>query len=551
MRKAVRSMLFVAALPIVSFASPGFAQVAQEEIGGAFVDTLDVQAVNVEVVVTDRRGRRVTDLKAGDFRLLVDGEPVPVDYFAEIREGHAVAPPPASGASGESPVALPPALTDLEAGDEVGTNYLVFIDEFFSPYKLRNEALKVLARDIGTLGPRDRMAVVAFEGMRLRIVADWSAPSAALADTLRQTAKRKGYLNVADLGGIHDLRPLIVRNGFLMADTGLQPGDMEADRSESTLARKVLVGAAGALRTLEPPPGRKVALILSGGWKLDPRASVNRYDQVQEYLSWGDPLELLRPLTDEANRLGYTVYPIHLVDTPLPSAGDRTTEAPAAFTLSGGAMADAVRQGSLVFAAEETGGRLLRPGAAHLKRIEEDTRSYYWLGFTNSTGDNQRRDLKVEVLRNGLEVRSRSSFVPLSRPARAAMAIEGALLTGKDLPGAKPLDVEVGTPEDRSLLTKSVPLAFRLPVEAITLLPEEGRLVARLEVWMTAIDESGRRSDLVVTPAALAVDELPEPGKKVVYRSSIVLRRGKQDVLLTVVDAASGETFSTRLQLEL
>lgn len=549
MRRAVRSILFAAALPVVSFASPVLAQAPQEEeIGGAFVDTLEIQAVNVEVVVTDRRGRRVSDLKAGDFRLLVDGEPVPVDYFAEIRDGHAVAPPPAPGGG---PVALPPALIDLDAGDEVGTNYLVFIDEFFSPYKLRNEALKVLARDIGTLGPRDRMAVVAFEGMRLRVVADWSAPSPALADTLRQVAKRKGYLNVADLGGIRDLRPLKQADGFIMVDTGLQPGDMEADRSESTLARKVLMGAAGALRTLEPPPGRKVALILSGGWKLDPRASTNRYDQVQEYLSWnGDPQALLRPLTDEANRLGYTVYPVHLADTLLPSAADRTTEAPAAVTLNGGAMAEAVRQGSLVFAAEETGGRLLRPGAAHLKRIEEDTRSYYWLGFTNSTGDNRRRNLKVEVLRDGLEVRSRSSFVPLSRPARAAMSIEGALLTGKDLPGAKPLDVEVGTPEERSPLTKSVPLAFRLPAEAITLLPEEGRLVAHLEVWMTALDESGRRSDLVVTPAALAVDELPEPGKKVVYRSSIVLRRGKQDVLLAVVDAASGETFSTRLKLE-
>jgi len=549
MRRAVRSILFAAALPIASFASPALAQAPQEEeIGGAFVDTLDIQAVNVEVVVTDRRGRRVPDLKAGDFRLLVDGEPVPVDYFAEIRDGRAVAPPPEPGGG---PVALPPALTDLDAGDEVGTNYLVFIDEFFSPYKLRNEALKVLARDLGTLGPRDRMAVVAFEGMRLRVVADWSPPSPALADTLRQVAKRKGYLNVADLGGIRDLRPLKMTNGFLMVDTGLQPGDMEADRSESTLARKVLVGAAGALRTLEPPPGRKVALILSGGWKLDPRASANRYDQVQEYLSWGDPLALLRPLTDEANRLGYTVYPIHLADTLLPSAADRTTERPAAFSLNDGAMAEGVRQGSLVFAAEETGGRLLRPGAAHLKRIEEDTRSYYWLGFTNSTGDNRRRDLKVEVLRNGLEIRSRSSFVPLSRPARAAMSVEGALVTGKDLPGAKPLDVEVGTPEERGLLTKSVPLAFRLPVEAITLLPEEGRLVARLEIWMTAIDESGRRSDLVVTPAALAVEELPEPGKKVVYRSSIVLRRGKQDVLLAVVDTASGETFSTRLKLEI
>ena len=336
-----------------------------------------------------------------------------------------------------------------------------------------------------------------------------------------------------------------------MVDTGLQPGDMEADRSESVLARKVLTAAAGSLRTLEPPPGRKVALILSGGWKLDPRAAANRFDQAQQYGSWGDPVALLRPLTDEANRLGYTVYPIHLAETPLPSAGDRTVDGPAAFALAGGAMADAVRQGSLVFSAEETGGRLLRPGAPHLRRIAEDTRSYYWLGFTHSTGDNQRRSLKVEVLRDGLEVRSRSSFLPISRAARSAMSIEGALLTGKPIPGAKRLSVQVGTPEERGPQTVSVPLALRLPAEEITLLPEEGRLVANLEVWITSIDESGGRSDLVVIPAALAVAEQPAPGKQVVYRTSIVLRRTRQEVLLTVVDTASGETFSARVPLEL
>ena len=544
MRRVVGSMLLAAGL---LSAAPSGGQ--EEEVGGAFIDTLDVQAVNVEVVVTDRKGNRVTGLAASDFRLLVDGEPVSLDYFAEVRDGRAV-PPPAQPAAG-APAALPPALTDLEAGDEVGTNYLVFIDEFFSPYRLRNEALKVLARDLGTLGPRDRMAVVAFEGRRLRVVADWSAPSPALEARLREVAGRKGYLSVADLGGIRDLRPLRASGELLMADTGLQPGDMEADRAESILAGQVIAGAAAALRTLEPPPGRKVALILSAGWKFDPRAAVSRYDQVQEYLSWGDRLSLLRPLTDTANRLGYTVYPIHLAETALPSAADRTEGLPAAFALAGGAMAQAVRQGSLVFSAEETGGRLLRPGAAHLQRIAADTRSYYWLGFTSSSSDNRRRNLKVKILRGGLELRSRSSFVPMSRPVRAAMAIEGALLTGKEIPGAGALDVEVGTPEERGLFTVSVPLALRLPAESITLLPQEGRYVARVEIWMTAIDESGRRSDLTVIPAELALEQVPTPGQKVVHRTSIVLRRTKQEVLVAVTDAASGETFSSRIRLDL
>jgi hypothetical protein len=210
-----------------------------------------------------------------------------------------------------------------------------------------------------------------------------------------------------------------------------------------------------------------------------------------------------------------------------------------------------VRQGSLVFSAEETGGRLLRPGAPHLRRIAEDTRSYYWLGFTSTASDNRRRSLKVEVLRDGLEVRARSSFVPLSRPVRAAMAVEGALLTGKSVPGSRPLIVQVGTPEERGPLTVSVPLALRLPAEAITLLPEEGLLVAHLEIWMSAIDPSGGRSEMALTPAVLALQETPAPGKQVVYRTSIVVRKGRQDVLLAATDTASGETFSGWIQLGL
>src|SRR5688572_6141379 len=39
-----------------------------------FGEVIDVRVVNVEVVVTDREGKRVTGLQPGDFRLRVDGE---------------------------------------------------------------------------------------------------------------------------------------------------------------------------------------------------------------------------------------------------------------------------------------------------------------------------------------------------------------------------------------------------------------------------------------------------------------------------------------------
>ncbi|HEX6862889.1 MAG TPA: hypothetical protein VF414_08745, partial [Thermoanaerobaculia bacterium] len=65
------------------------AQTREETFG----ESIDVRVVNVEAVVTDRRGNRVTGLTAGDFRLLVDGVEVPVDYFTEVAEGVALPAP--------------------------------------------------------------------------------------------------------------------------------------------------------------------------------------------------------------------------------------------------------------------------------------------------------------------------------------------------------------------------------------------------------------------------------------------------------------------------
>ena len=51
--------------------------------GETFVDTIDVQGVEVDAVVTDRRGRPVSGLQREDFELSVDGEFVEIANFYE------------------------------------------------------------------------------------------------------------------------------------------------------------------------------------------------------------------------------------------------------------------------------------------------------------------------------------------------------------------------------------------------------------------------------------------------------------------------------------
>ena len=77
---------------------------------------------------------------------------------------------------------------------------------------------------------------------------------------------------------------------------------------------RAITGATSALRSFAAPPGRKALLLLSVGWPVDAAEYVlNDFTRMvaDATLVRGDAL--LRPLTDTANQLGYTVY---AVDVP-------------------------------------------------------------------------------------------------------------------------------------------------------------------------------------------------------------------------------------------
>ena len=73
---ALAAAAFVLALPLTARAA------AEADAPPAFGETIDVRVVNVEVVVTDRQGHRVTGLQPEDLVLTVDGEDVFVSSFA-------------------------------------------------------------------------------------------------------------------------------------------------------------------------------------------------------------------------------------------------------------------------------------------------------------------------------------------------------------------------------------------------------------------------------------------------------------------------------------
>ena len=472
-----------------------------------FGETIDVRVVNVETVVTNHAGKRVRGLKAGDFRLLVDGKEVPVEYFAEVEEGGAVS------TSGSGGPATP--------GEAIGRNYLVFIDDSISIQSQRDDLLKKLKLDLDLLRPVDRMAILAFDGLHIEILSPWTQDAAALAAALEQARQLPTRGAVAR---VHQEAPqsevtLLIDSAAILDDGDRSGGPNVVETELAALegdavspdafsdARKSADAAASVLRAFEAPPGRKVMLLLSAAWTL--QAAARFYG----------------PVLGAANRLGYSVYPV-----------------------------DAAQSGTMAikFAdilARVTGGTAIAPlDNRFFKAAVQETGSYYWLGFTPSWKANDRtHQVTVKMPGSGLEVRSRQGFSDLSKESEAALRTESVLLFG----GAEPerrLFVKLGAPHRRGR-DLEVPVTLGVPFEALAMKPRGTGYLAEIPLSLAAMDEKGGRSNLR-THLKVAVATLPATGNYVRFQTVVRLSDMGQRLVFTVPDAQSGRSIWGDVNLE-
>ncbi|MCB1057074.1 MAG: VWA domain-containing protein, partial [Acidobacteria bacterium] len=380
----------------------------QDEAPGVFGEIIDVRVVNVEVVVTDRDGNRVSGLQPEDFRLTVDGRETPIQYFSEVRGGQVEASQPDAGAG---------TVPSLEAGKPVGTSYLVFIDDFFPLKRDRDLVLDAFADELGALGPADRLAVVAYDGKKLDMLTSWTGSPREIERAFEEARRRdtQGLQRLADLRTLDaDAREFAGRP-YGQRDFNDGRGSNEMTPYERAYTKRigaqienVVLAATATLRSFAAPPGRKVMILLAGGWPLEPElyAVSNRDTPLSDDSDLWSGNRLYADLADTANLLGYTLYP---VDIPGPQQDlvDAEDSVPAdleaglealrgtptediqggeGLVLTGNVTNQGLREygvhGSLRYLAGETGGKPLINSLRWqpFGTVVADTRSYYWLG---------------------------------------------------------------------------------------------------------------------------------------------------------------------------
>jgi VWFA-related protein len=518
-------------------------QAAPQTPQSVFGEQIEVRVVNVEAVVTDRQGNRVTGLKPGDFRLEVDGKPVPIEYFNEVRGGQAIAP-------GEDDKSSPvKGLPSLAPGSPVGTSYLVFIDNFFSLGPRRDAVLRSLKDQLSRLGPEDRMAIVQYNGGQVEMLSSWSNSERQLGSAIEKAIgeRSSGIARLAELRTFEASRRVVGQT--------FEPGprasfaqrvdveELEFAEGLAAQTERAVTAAASTLRGFASPPGRKVMLLLSGGWPfsaLDYVINNPNRPVIEREVPRGE--EILQPLVDTANRLGYTIYP---VDVPGVESGaaDASLAGP---PRTGFNLREQEHEATLLYTAEQTGGRALLNGLSGqvLDVAAADTRSYYWLGFTPSwQGNDKRHKVSLDVLTKGLKIRTRTGFLDLSRKAENSLVVESAMLFGNS-PDVVPMPVKLGAPVASGRREMEVPVSLALPVDALTFVPLNGKYTAELELRVAAVDSGGNRAPVPVIPVTLTGAEAPKAGTFVRYDTRLKLKKLPHHLTLAIFDPLSGKILT-------
>lgn len=498
--------------------------------------------VQIAVVVRDKKGQPVTDLRESDFTVEDEGKKQEIRFFSlESRPGVT---------KGAEP--LPPGLFSnrrvAHSGAPGGVT-VILLDGLNTRWGDQALAQKAVVEYLSQIQPHDRIALYTL-GKQLKILHDFTESPAELVKSL---AAWRGE-HTPDLQGSS--------GGIIGGIAGLfqeEQNDYMVNRVETTLA-----SLAAISKYLAGVPGRKNLLWVTGGFPLtvygltgDPAESLGgdpkysaRIGTEPKYAASDPTLEVLRKVgrnpsgggryTNFAEEFQNMIRALNTVDVSVyPVDARGLTTNPKAF--SNIAMMKEI--------ASSTGGRAYydrNDVMSSIRDAVQDSVVSYNLAYypTEKQPDGRFRKIKVKVNRAGLTVRHRPGYYDLSNSpsdqTAKDVAVRSALWSPLDAT-AVALDAELNPAVGSN--PEALPLRLRIDPANLTLEQRDGRWVGQFDVALMQTDDKGGEFGLVLqtVPLALAQDAYDVVTKTGLVLNKIVQRNPAATALRIVVrDAASG-----------
>ncbi|MGE0640990.1 MAG: VWA domain-containing protein [Thermoanaerobaculia bacterium] len=520
--------------------------------GEGFFESIDVNVVNVDVYVTDKKGNRIKGLKKEDFELFEDRKPVAITNFYVVEEGE---PQLEAVAPSEIPVARPGLPTEIPEDQRL--HLVVYIDNAnIRPFN-RNRVFNSLRQFLSNnLTSEDRVMLMTYD-REPHVRRSFTRDPNVVASALHEIEK----INAMGLQADSDRREVldeIERSNDYNYAAGRAASYADSARNDLQFALDSLKETVSSLSGL---PGRKAILYVSDGLPMIVGQDV--FQAVAEKFSSTSSSALMESLRyDESRRfieLAAQANASRVSFYTIDAAGLRVSSAVSAENRNANAsgLVESTyvsnMQSPLRLLADQTGGKAIyntNDPAKGLMTVADDFKSYYSLGYSPSHSvDGRYYKIEVRTKRKDLVVRHREGYRDKTTQSRMSDGVVSALFYDVESNGMG-ITVQRGREERRDDGHYLVPIEIRIPIGSLTLIPREQTSEAKLRVFFAAMDSDGGMSPVQesLVPISIPQAEVEQAVKQVyVYTLSMVMRKGSQKLAVGVRDeVGAAQAFTVR-----
>lgn len=537
---------------------PGYYPGAHASDEGKVEFHSDTILVQVPVVVVDKSGKHIRELKKEDFQLLENGKEQTIGSFEEI-------------SSTQKPVAVQkttpgqftnvvldqdkPRSVTVIALDMVNTAYL---DQTYA----RKELIKYLANNIDTSQP---LALVQITSKGLKVVSPLTNSPEALQQALKKVSgELPAMQNVSDTaevaaftGDTTDLlNPATLGQTQSALNDFVTQGDVDYAQFKQERAIETTMQAfLGLAWSLSGIPGRKTLIWATGGFPFtmdSPSAVPGGYLSV-----------LYERAMQAMNDANVAVYPVDaqgLVNyTPGASSRNLSFGAAGVRQLGNRAWLMNSKQDTLKEFAEMTGGRAFyntNDLAGAFQRAADDASDYYMLGYYLDTKNTKPgwRELKVKLREKQAEIRARKGFLvtntTMNPEATRTNDMDFALASPFEATGI-PLLMEWGAIKDGDKGKKTIPFVLHISGESVSIEGTHNEINLAVAAMATQPDHKNKDQRVVADNVGQDVKAQLKPDSManfkshgMAYKNMLELPPGQYSVRFVVRDNYSGRIGS-------
>jgi VWFA-related protein len=554
-------------LAIVLTSVPSLAQTPQDD-----PDVIKTKSnlVNIDVLVKDKKGKYISDLKLEDFEITENGVVQKIEFFdaplarTDAREA-ALVPGAATAPRNYISLVVDYQTTDITNLKQVREGAIKYVREQITDA----DAVAILSVTNGLqmLQPftQDKARLIA-SLENLGLSAD--SKNFEQKDLAGNIDKLRDFLNTAEatpLTAISSPAGGAAAARIMIAQRVLQQFIRLRTALSLQQARPILAALAAVAEGLRPIPGKKTVVLFSQGW-VTPAV-----------LDWQ-----IQSTIDIANRANVAIYIIDSAGlrasapasgafvpaTPLAGVSAATNQEQRIRAVGGETVFDNARQEGqnreydiLYRISGDTGGRFLKGNndiGLGLERINHEIQSRYTLAYrsTNQNFDGTFRKVKIEVRRPDAQIVSRSGYYAIAPEEVVLLSPEDKKLlanfaSAESNPGL-PVYVSLSQFRTREGLY-TVPLALEVPPGAVKFERKEDKYSMQLEV-LGVLKMNNRMlsrlgGNFAVNLSASEYNLILN--NNLFYRQDLQLAPGEYSIDLILRDKRSGKTTARREQVTL